>query len=307
MKGLHGSVAVLAVLALAACGDATGPGNASDADRQEILAILDETSWFDDRFGDDGAVANASVASGFDFGFAAAAPQDTVSLVRLWGRRHGLPVTRERNVSVTRDTATVTINVVFEGQFLLDRTADGVVNPTNKPLDVTLTQTATLVRRAEADSAGRRWQLIGLTPRQSVNTDPAKRTVSIERVVVTKNGDVIGDFTSAGADIRLDGGLMNLAVGDEIGVTATVANTTGIDNVPPTFVFLHLFHAAPNGRLWLRLPMTDNGDGTWTRTWTVRFNGRERIMVDAIDSQAFNTDAEDDYRGNVWGVPYRIR
>jgi hypothetical protein len=47
-------------------------------------------------------------------------------------------------------------------------------------------------------------------------------------------------------------------------------------------------------------------DGAFVRHWIVRFGGRERMVVDAIDSQAFHTDSEDDYRANGWGIPYRI-
>jgi hypothetical protein len=52
--------------------------------------------------------------------------------------------------------------------------------------------------------------------------------------------------------------------------------------------------------------MRQREDGMFVRHWIVRFPGRERIVVDAIDSQTFNTDSEDDYRANGWGVPYRI-
>lgn len=294
------------VAALAACGDAAGPGNAPAADREQILAILDESGWFADTFGETGLVDAAVMTPGFNLSLAGSAA-DTVPLVRRWGRRHGAPVSRERTVHVTGDTATATVSLVFEGEFLLDRTDDGVANPTSKPLEHTVTQAATFVRRAAPDSLGRRWRLVRVTPREAVMTDPARRTVVIERVTVMKNGAVIGEITGSGVEIPLEGGLMGLALGDEIMVTAEVANATGHDNVPPTFVFLHLYHASPNARGWLRLPMTDNGDGTYTRGWTVRHAGRERISVDAIDSQTFATDTEDDYRANVWGVPYRIR
>jgi hypothetical protein len=52
--------------------------------------------------------------------------------------------------------------------------------------------------------------------------------------------------------------------------------------------------------------MRRRDDGVFVRHWIVRFAGRERMVVDAIDSQAFNTDVEDDYRASGWGIPYRI-
>ena len=59
MKRYLTALAAASVLGLGACSDTLGPGNASDQDRAEILAILDESGWFTDEFGDD--VANASL------------------------------------------------------------------------------------------------------------------------------------------------------------------------------------------------------------------------------------------------------
>ena len=304
------SVILAGSVLLAACGDATAPGNANDDDRAEILALLGETGWFDEGFGIDGAADNASFAvSGFNLGLTASAAgaMDTVPLTQRWGRRFLAPTERNREVNVSGDTATVTWSVRFaDGQFLLDRTRDEQVNPTTKPMDVTSTTTATLVRRAEQDSAGRRWALIALSPARLVNTATDRRTVAITQVVVRVNGEVVKTINDVNRREDL-AGLVDLSIGDEVSVTASVTNTTANGNTPETFVFLHLYHASLSARGWARIPMEDNGDGTWTRSWIARHDGHQRQMVDAIDSQTFSTDTDDDYRSEVWGVPYQIR
>jgi hypothetical protein len=88
--------------------------------------------------------------------------------------------------------------------------------------------------------------------------------------------------------------------------SAGFANTTGTDNVPQTLVFLHVYHAGPTVRAWARVPTRPSAAGPFVREWTARLTGRERIAVDAIDSQTFNTDSTDDYRANVWAIPSRI-
>lgn len=302
--------AVFGALATIGCSDATSPGNASQADRTEILSVLEESGWFDEDFGVEGAVEDASLSAvGFDLGrsFSMAGAMDTVPLTQRWGRRFHAPTARSREVNVSGDTATVVWSVTFgDGEFLLDRTRDGVANPTGKPMDVTTILTATLVKRAEADSAGRRWRLVALSPARTVNTAEDQRTVDITQVTVAVNGTVVKTITDASRRESVDQGLLDLAIGDEVTVRASVTNTTGHDNVPQTFVFLHLFHAREATRAWVRVPMRRSDDGTWFLTWQVRQDGRQRLIVDAIDSQTFNSDTEDDYRSEIWGVPYRI-
>jgi hypothetical protein len=260
----------VAVLAVVACSDATAPGNADPQDRTEVLGTLDQSGWFADDFGLTGAIEDASlsVAAGFDLGLAPSAA-DSVPLVRAWGRRSGAPIGRRVTVDVLNDTARVRAVLRFDGTFVLDRTDDGVRNPTEKPLQEEAVQQALLVR-GDPDAAGRRWHLAALSLRQWRMTDEAKRTVRVTRV------------------------------------GTTVDNTTGAGNEPATFVFLHVYHAGPSALGWARVPMRETEAGVFVREWTVRFTGRERITVDAIDSQTFNTDSEDDYRANVWAIPYRI-
>jgi hypothetical protein len=293
-----------AVLGLAACSDATGPGNASGEDRDAVLSILTESGWFAEDFGVEGATLDAALAPGLSLSLAGA--QDTVPAVRRWGRRRGRPAEREITVNVADDTARVTAVVTFDGRFLLDRTDDGQANPTEKPLQEQATHHAVLVRRAEADSAGRHWRLVQLSPWEWRMTDEARRTVRVTGVEVLVNGESKILVEDPAELFDVDNRIPRLQVGDVVQVVATVENATGHGNEPASFVFLHVYHASPGARAWIRVPMEQDDQGRYVREWTVRFNGRERIGVDAIDSQTFNTDSEDDYRANAWGIPYRI-
>lgn len=295
-----------AAVAATACTDATDPGNANEDDRQAVLEVVDASDWFADAFGPDGAVESLDLSAGFAFNLSPAAAQDTVPLVRRWGRRHGAPVSKAVTVNVTGDTAEVEAVVTFEGTFVLDRTPDSVANPTQKPLREQAVQRAKLARRAEPDSAGRRWQLVGLSPREWRMTDPAARTVRLTRVVVRVNNETRIDVTDPAELFAVNNRIPRLGLGDSVSVFAEVGNTTGTGNVPPTFVFLHVYHHGPDARGWVRIPMRQREDGVFVRHWIVRFAGRERMVVDAIDSRTFATDTDDDYRANGWGIPYRI-
>jgi hypothetical protein len=301
------AAAGMAALILAACSDApTGPGNATDGDRDAVVAELEESGWFAEGFGTDGAAEDLNLSAAFDLHLSSVADQDAVPLVRRWGRRHGEPVSRLLTVNVTGDTARAELVVTFEGVFLLDRTPDDGEPATQKPLEEQAVQRAVLARRTDADPAGRPWKLVALSPREWRMTDEAKRTVRIARVVVAVNGEVKLEVEDPAALFRVDNRIPRLALGDSVSVLAEVENTTGTGNEPPTFVFLHVYHHGPSARGWVRIPMRQRDDGLFVRHWIVRFGGRERMVVDAIDSQTFNTDSEDDYRANGWGIPYRI-
>lgn len=301
------AAAGMAALILAACSDTpTGPGNATDDDRNAVVAELEESGWFAEGFGNDGAADDLNLAAAFDLPLSSVADQDEVPLVRRWGRRRGDPVSRLLTVDVTGDTARAELVVTFEGVFLLDRTPDDGEPATQKPLEEQAVQRAVLVRRTDADPAGRPWELVALSPREWRMTDEAKRTVRIARVVVAVNGAVKLEVEDPAELFRVDNRIPRLALGDSVSVLAEVANTTGTGNEPPTFVFLHVYHHGPNARGWVRIPMRQRDDGLFVRHWIVRFGGRERMAVDAIDSQTFNTDSEDDYRASGWGIPYRI-
>jgi hypothetical protein len=145
-----------------------------------------------------------------------------------------------------------------------------------------------------------------------VLTDTTKRTVNITEVSVSVNGTVKVDITDPTVfeQIVNGPGKENLPLfhrGDTVQVVAKVTNTTGTNDTPPTFAFMSSFHADPNGLGWRRMLMHDNGDGSFTLKWVAQQTGRERIIVEGLDAQTFVTPTADDYRSNVWAIPYEIQ
>jgi hypothetical protein len=302
-------------LGLAACSDSIAPGGTEVPEevRQDIVSILDESGFFADDFGAEGATDGAASGAAAAVSVASDAAAEEVTAPRAWGRRRGLPVRRQITIEVNEEegTAVAWKEVEFDGRFLLDITDDGQLNPTSKPLQETLFQHAEFERLDQevVDEHGHRhrWRLVAISPAAFEMTDEANRTVNITQVTVEVNDEILADITDPAAPIEVQRGVPKLRRGDEVTVTAYVSNDNQA-NTPPTFVFLHLFHASPNARIWLRLPMleVDDEPGAYARSWTVRQTGRERIAVDAIDSETFTTESEDDYRANIWGVPYVV-
>jgi hypothetical protein len=312
-KHLTGLLA-FAVLGLAACSDGVAPGGSTEVPeevRQDIVSLLEESGFFGDDLGTQGATDGGSSAATVSMANLAGAEEAMAP--RVWGRRRGLPVRRQITIEVDEEAGTAMAwkEVEFDGRFLLDITDDGQRNPTEKPLQETVFQHAEFERLDQeiTDERGHRhrWRLVAVSPAQFRMAEEAKRTVSITQLTVEVNGEIRADITDPSAPIEVERGVPKLRRGDEVTVTAYVSNDEQ-GNVPPTFVFLHLFHASPDARTWLRLPMAEVLDqpGVYARSWTVRQTGRERVAVDAIDAQTFVTQSEDDYRANVWGVPYIV-
>jgi hypothetical protein len=244
------AVLLVGAVGLTACSDSLGPGNASDEDREEILALLDESGFFADDFGLDGANDGAAQA-GESMALVAGAAAAEVVLPRIWGRRRGFPVRRKITVDVDTETglATVSKEISFEGRFLLDITDDGQANPTQKPLEETLVQYA-LFRRmpvAQADEKGRRWRLIDISPAQWMMTELEKRTVNITQVQVWVNDELQLEITDPSELLDIEGRIPHMVQGDIVLVRVWVDNSVDNGNEPATFVFLHLFHAIALG------------------------------------------------------------
>jgi hypothetical protein len=299
-----------AAVGLAACSDgAVGPGDATEEDRQEILDLLDESGFFADDFSAEGALPDAAAQAGAAL-FSGAAAE--VTPPEVWGRRR-LEVLRRSvtvDVDVPNGIAEVSKEIEFEGAFLLDITDDATINPTSKPLAHIFRQNAVFERRdqEEVDAQGRRrWRLVSISPAELVMPDPATQTVAITEVQIEVNGVPVLTIVDPSQVLDVETEILHLQQGDLVTVRAFTENAN-VENMPPTFVYLHLFHASPVGRRWDRFLMdqADEAGTEWVLSWTARQTGRERIGVDAIDAETFTTETEDDYRASVWGVPYLV-
>ena len=293
-------IAAVALVGAACSESSTG----MSADKVAVQAAYDGlTGYTDNDFGDPGVVgtASAAVVGGVQ------SVMDTAIAPRFWGRLRVVPggpqPIFERDIVVQGDSAWVTRKATFQGIFLVDTSADSMFNPTSKPLDDGVQQRAVFARdRATAHG----WRLVSLTLLDWQNTAADHRTVQIQNVAVFVNGAAVLDIANPDSLISADGRVPLFHAGDTVKVTMHVANTSGGNFSPATFGFLHVRHADPAGIRWRRVQMKDDGNGDFERSWVVRFTGRDRFVVDALDAATLELGSADNYRSNEWGVPFRV-
>jgi len=293
-------IAAVALVGAACSESSTG----MSADRVAVKAAYDGlTGYTDNDFGDAGVVgtASASAVGGVQ------SLMDTAIAPRFWGRLRVVPggprPIVERDIVVQGDSAWVTRKATFQGIFLVDTSADSTFNPNSKPLDDGVQQRAVFVRDRAAD---RGWRLVSLTLLNWQNTALDRRTVQIQNVAVSVNGVAVLDIANPDSLISADSHVPLFHAGDTVTVRMHVANTTGGSFSPATFGFLHVRHGDPTGIRWRRVPMKDDGNGDFERTWVVRFTGRDRFVVDALDAATLELGSADNYRSNEWGIPFRV-
>ena len=296
--------AALIGLAAAACGEGTAPAS----EQAEVLAAEADQlgAMVDTEFGVPGAAATAAATS-TGSGNLAGPPAVGAAPPAFWGRLRVVPdgprPVYHRDVTIQGDTARVEHDVTFTGLFLVDTTADGVFNPTAKPLADRMTQRAVLVRdRAEP----RGWRAVQLSPQDWTVVDASRQTVTVSDVKVYRNDTLLIEVTDPTELFDVTNRIPRFHVDDTVKVVAAVTNPTGSGFTPASFVFLHVRHADRLGTTWRRIPMTDNGDGTYERSWIARRSGIDRFVVDALDSATLLLGTADNYRTNEVGIPYRI-
>ena len=286
----------LAALAVAACNEAAV---APPSQQDQVLAAEQEQlgAMVDGDFGTSGAAATAPAPAPVTAAGPVSAPADTAPT--FWGRLRVVPggprPIYHRDVTIQGDTAQVEHDVTYNGVFLVDSSADGVFNPSAKPLADRMTQRAVLVRDAAMRYG---WRVVELSPQDWTTVDPARQTVVVTDVQVYRNGTLLVGVTDPSALLDVTTHIPQFHLGDTVKVVAAVT--------PPSFVFLHVRHSDPSGTTWHRVEMTDNGDGTYQRSWIARSTGIDRFVVDALDAATLLRGTADNYRANEVGIPYRI-
>ena len=298
----------LAVAAAAAAALACGEGTAPSSQQAQVLAAEQEQlgAMVNTDFGAAGATATDAAPAGAGLSAdLAATPGDTAPT--FWGRLRVVPggprPIYRRDVTIQGDTARVQHDITFDGLLLVDTSADGVFNPTAKPLADHMTQHAVLVRD---DSRPRGWRVAQLSPQDWTVVDASRQTVTVTDVKVYRNDTLLVEVTDPAALFDVTSRVPRFRLGDTVKVVAGVTNTTSSGFAPPTFVYLHVRHAALSGTSWHRVQMTDNGDGTYQRSWIARRTGIDRFLVDALDSATLLEGTADNYRASEVGIPYRI-
>ena len=300
-------VAALVGLAAVAC---SNEGTAPVTDQAQVIAAESDQlgAMVDTDFGAAGAAATSASIEPAGSGLSAALTTSGADTApTFWGRLRVVPggprPIYHRDVTIQGDTARVEHDITFNGIFLVDTSADGVFNPTSKPLADRMTQQAVLVR----DPARRRgWRAVQLSPQNWTVVDASRQTVAVTDVKIYRNDTLLIEVTDPSASFDVDTRIPRFHVDDTVKVVAAVTNTTGSGFTPASFVFLHVRHADRLATTWRRVPMTDNGDGTYERTWIARRTGVDRFIVDALDSATLLLGTADNYRTNEVGIPYRI-
>lgn len=303
MRNFRSFSAGLVAVALvgAACSESS---TGMSGDQVAVQAAYDGlTGYTDDDFGAAGVTGNtAPSAVGGTQSLA-----DTAIAPRFWGRLRVVPGGPRpiftRDIIVQGDSAWVKRSISFQGIFLVDTSADSTFNPDSKPLADGVQQRAVFVRDRTADHG---WRAVALTLLDWQNTAVDRRTVRIENVAVSVNGVAVLQVSNPDSLISVDTRVPLFHAGDTVKVTMHVANTTGGGFSPATFGFLHVRHADPLGIRWRRVPMIDDGNGDFERSWVVRFTGRDRFVVDALDAATLELGTADNYRSNEWGIPFRV-
>ena len=292
---------VAVALVGAACSESS---TGMSADQVAVQAAYDGlTGYTDNDFGAAGVTGSspASAVGGTQ------SLEDTAIAPHFWGRLRVVPGGPRpiftRDIVVQGDSAWVTRSVGFQGIFLVDTSADSMFNPNSKPLDDGVQQRAVFVRDRTADHG---WRAVALTLLDWQYTALDRRTVQIQNVAVYVNGAAVLQVSNPDSLISVDTRVPLFHAGDTVKVTMHVVNSTGGGFSPATFGFLHVRHADPLGIRWRRVPMIDDGNGDFERSWVVRFTGRDRFVVDALDAATLELGTADNYRSNEWGIPFRV-
>jgi len=213
-----------------------------------------------------------------------------------WGRKLGSIPSREISISIQGDTAQVYIWSELVGEFLVDTTMDGQINPGSKPIHDVHEKYAEFVRVGE-----REWKLTRISCGEFHLYDSTKQTVFITSVhVYDTDGDVDLMITDPTTLLDVETEIPVFEAGELVYVEVTVENNSSYDWVPPHFVYLHF----PGGR---DLFYNTGDDVHFQGSWVPYNPGVHHAGVDIINSNCLQNETEDDYDSGAWGLPYIVQ
>ncbi len=310
MKKLYGFVvAVLFIFLVAACGGGTSSSdsaNSSLSDSDNIKQQVGSSELFSVNLTDseDTITATASAQSVQAGTYAA---ESGTCPTGIWIRGDFKHLSRDVNITIAGDTASVKVTDKISGNLYIDNTTDNIINPWHKPFNDTIT------RHAEFVKVLGHWNLTKISPVDVDLTDTTQQTVEILNVKASVGSNIVWEATSSSTLYDAPAGLPTFKPNDVVLVEAQISNsTTSTLCSPTTYVFLHRPGLCLFGRC--RDVMYDDGtngdvianDGIFSRTYTIGSHiGYHFAAVDVIDAETFMYQATN-YNSTAWGMPYRV-
>ena len=221
----------------------------------------------------------------------------------LWPRwyREITHLHRDVEIHIESGLADVEVRTERAGRLHLDVDGDGVFGL--KTIQSTARRYLTFKKMGPWH-----WALIELSPVEVLSSGPVDRTVQVEQVTVSVDGEIRWEVSDPETRLPFPAGLPIFSPGEEIIVTAKIRNEDTDGAERESVVYLH-----QDGR---RKPMVDDGlsggdqtawDGVFTRTERIGpVLGFHHSAVDALDAGVFSDETTENYNAAAWGMPYVV-
>ena len=205
--------------------------------------------------------------------------------------------------------ANVSITDILYGYLrIIQRDSLGAWAHIAKPLKDVAKRSAYFERRGAVDSPHRGWRLIevsDLLVESAVLSSPnlCTREIDSVHVISSKSGYDTTITQSYVTECNLLGNLFTFDLEDEVILTVYTPDETDS-------VYLHAFNHFFPLLTHVRSNFTNNGDGSFTGTWTTRSSINDSVLYRhaAIDVIKHSTlDGDDAYDAKVWGTIYRVK
>jgi hypothetical protein len=314
MKKRYGFAAVvLFMFLLTACGGGTSSSDTSNtsntlSDSDNIKQQVNSSELFGVNLTDteDTAAATTSTESAQT---SINAADGGACSPGIWFRGDFKHLSRDVNITIVGDTASVKVTDKISGNLYVDNTPDTIINPWHKPFNDTITRYAEFVRVLPGH-----WNLTKISPVDVDLTDTTQQTVQIQKVTASVGNQVVWEAASSSALYAVPNGLPTFKPDDVVLVEAQISNSTNSTLCSPaTYVLLH--RPGPCFFRRCRDVMYDDGtnggdkvagDGIFSRTYTIgQHIGYHFAAVDVIDAETYMNDTTD-YNSTAWGIPYRV-
>ncbi|HIE05549.1 MAG TPA: hypothetical protein EYP58_01980 [bacterium (Candidatus Stahlbacteria)] len=222
-------------------------------------------------------------------------PRDTINTV-LWGREitsHPLP---DIQIEITGDSAYVVFTGHNLGKFdILHMLPDSTYQLLKKDLSETFEIRAIFKRIGDTNDDYRGWRLTNISG--SIGSSDSVLTVTIDSVRIQTSVTMIDTLIRDPMTIIDTANVMIFKPLEEVTLTI-YTNSSNAKLFLHTFVLVWPFH--------IRVPFTNNGDGSYTGTWNVQLIPSLRFAI--FDMLHWNTlyDEIYEYDFKGWFIPYII-